>query len=494
MYRILSAPVISMLEKTPMHTKPTPATNHQADYIAKVLPPLDEESPLQSILHQEIVGSGLLIFCAVAALIIANSPYGAVYHHYLNVKLGISFGAFHFDRSIHHWINDGLMSLFFFMVGLEIKREICVGELADIRKAMLPIAAAFGGMVVPAIIYSLINMNSSGSSGWGVPMATDIAFAAGCIALLRKWIPPSLLVFLVALAIVDDLGAVCIIAVFYTEKIATTPLLLGTILILISFCMGLLGVRVATPYAVIGIIIWLTFLQSGVHATIAGVLLAFSIPVTARYRTGNFHVRVSELMRRFLDAESLWKKDKDGKPLNVKKDEMINHRQQTLIQSINWECHHVEAPLQRIERSLEPFCMFVIMPLFAFANAGMHLDFSHGPGQMFHPVTLGIIGGLVFGKPLGILLASLLSVKVGLAELPRNVNWKQITGVGCLAGIGFTMSLFINELAFRDAGAHSDSLMAAGKTGVFAASLIAAVTGLVVLKKSCRTMQKSSDY
>ena len=466
----------------------------EQDENVKTLPPLDKVTFWASLSHNHLISSGLLIFCAVLALIIANSKYGNIYHHYLDMQLGVELGSVIFDKSLHHLINDGLMSIFFFMVGLEIKREIMVGELANIRKAMLPIAAAVGGMAVPAIIYGLINMNTSGSSGWGVPMATDIAFVAGCIAILRKWIPPSLLIFVVALAIVDDLGAVCVIAIFYTEKIAAVPLMIGSILIFISFCMGFFRVRLTTPYVVIGIIIWVAFLQSGVHATIAGVLLAFSIPVTARYTTENFQIRVKKLIRRFLDAESLWKKDKQGKNLNLKKDEMINHRQQELIKAIKRECHHVEAPLQRIRHSLEPFCHFLIMPLFAFANAGMHFDFSNGLEQIFHPVTLGIVAGLVLGKPLGILMASFISVKIGLAELPRNVNWKQIAGVGCLAGIGFTMSLFINELAFKDAGALSKSLISAGKIGVFAASLIAAVIGLVFLKKTCRTVQNTAGH
>jgi len=466
----------------------------EQDKEVKILPPLDEVSFWAGLSHNHLISSGLLVFCAALALIIANSKYGTVYHHYLNMQLGIELGSAIFDKSLHHLINDGLMSIFFFMVGLEIKREIMVGELATIRKAMLPIAAAIGGMAVPAIIYGLITMNSSGSSGWGVPMATDIAFVAGCIAILRKWIPPSLLIFLVALAIVDDLGAVCVIAIFYTEKIAATPLMIGAILIFVSFCMGFLRVRSTTPYAIIGIIIWVAFLQSGVHATIAGVLLAFSIPVTARYTTDNFQVRISELIRRFLNAESLWKKNTQGEYLNLKKDEMINHRQQELIKAIESECRHVEGPLQRIQHSLEPLCYFFIMPLFAFANAGTHFDFSKGLEQLFHPVTLGIVAGLVLGKPVGIVLACVLSVKIGLAELPRNVNWKQIAGVGCLAGIGFTMSLFINELAFKDAGVLSASLISAGKIGVFAASMIAAVIGLLFLKLTCRTVQKTSEH
>jgi len=466
----------------------------QLEKKAAILPPLDEVSFWDSLSHNHLISSGLLVFCALLALIIANSKYGTVYHHYLDMQLGIELGSAIFDKSLHHLINDGLMSIFFFMVGLEIKREIMVGELASIRRAMLPILGAVGGMAVPAIIYSLITMNSSGSSGWGVPMATDIAFVAGCIAILRKWIPASLFIFVVALAIVDDLGAVCVIAIFYTEKIAAAPLMIGAILILISFCMNFLKVRSTTPYAIIGIIIWLAFLQSGVHATIAGVLLAFSIPVTARYTTENFQLRVSELIRRFLDAESLWEKDTQGNYLNLKKDEMINHRQQELIKAINAEAQYVEGPLQRIEHSLKPLCYFFVMPLFAFANAGTHFDFSQGFEQIVNPVTLGIVAGLVLGKPLGIFLACVISVKIGCAELPRNVNWKQIAGVGCLAGIGFTMSLFINELAFKDAGVLSDSLIAAGKIGVFVASGLAAVIGLMFLKLTCRTVQKTSGH
>jgi NhaA family Na+:H+ antiporter len=371
------------------------------------------------------------------------------------------------------------------MVGLEIKRELSVGELAQLRKALLPIMAAVGGMLVPAGIYSLFNLKGAGSSGWGVPMATDIAFAAGCIAVLRKWVPPALMVFLIALAIVDDLGAVLVIALFYTEQIAMTPLLIGSTLIVISLCMGRLGVRIAGPYVVIGMIIWLAFLESGIHATIAGVLLAFSIPVTARYRTQNFKGRMEELLSRFKQAETLWEVDRHGRPLNLQKDHMVNQRQQTLIRHMNWECHHVEAPLQRIEQTLEPFCVFLIMPLFAFANAGVHLETSHGAGQLLHPVTLGIVAGLVLGKPLGIMLASLVSVKAGWAVLPRNVNWGQLAGVGVLAGIGFTMSLFINGLAFQGLEPQAaDSLIAAGKIGVFIASMLAAVIGLGLLKLS----------
>lgn len=463
---------------------PGPAKEHPP--ATKPLPPLDTVSLWETVLDNELISSALLVLSAVLALVIANSPFGHSYHFHLDMNLGIALGNHHFDKTLHHWINDGLMSIFFFWVGLEIKREILVGELSSIRKAMLPVAAAFGGMAVPAIFYFFINKNTPGQHGWGVPMATDIAFVAGCIAILRKRIPSSLLIFVVALAIVDDMGAVTVIALFYTEKITLTPLLIGTVLILLSFILGFLKVRVTTPYAVIGVIIWAAFLQSGVHATIAGVLLAFSIPVTARYQTRHFPIRVSELIKRFLAAESLWEKDDQGMYLNLKKDVMINDRQQELVDDINWECHHVASPLQRIERGLSPLCMFVILPLFAFVNAGMHFDFSHGLNQLFHPVTLGVVAGLVLGKPAGILLGSFLSVKIGLAELPRRVRWRHIAGVGCLAGIGFTMSLFINELAFKDMGARADALIAAGKIGVFAASILAAVIGLIVLRLTSR--------
>lgn len=447
------------------------------------VPPLEYASPLKRFLHHDIVGSGMLLTAAVAAVLVANLGLYEYYHDFWETHVEIVVGTYELDKSLHHWVNDGLMCIFFFLVGLEIKRQLLAGELASFRRALLPAVAAIGGMIAPALIYTAVNYGGEGSHGWGIPMATDIAFAAGCLALLKKWIPPSLMVFLVALAIVDDLGAVAVIAVFYTERIAFPPLVIGASLILLSFCMGQLGVRRMLPYAVLGIIIWVAFLRSGVHATIAGVLLAFTIPAHARYRTQFFEGRMKELLARFVAAEKEWEKLLPfEKEMRLSREVMVNQRQQSLLRAMNAECHHVEAPLQRLEYNIEPFCVFLVMPVFAFANAGVHIEWAQLGPLIFEPVTLGVILGLVVGKPLGIVLASWIAVRLQWAQLPRGVSWSQIFGVGMLAGIGFTMSLFINELAFvRAPGDHAATLLAEGKIGIFTASLLSASLGLALL-------------
>jgi Na+:H+ antiporter, NhaA family len=454
-------------------------------------PELEHTSYFKRVLHHDIVGSSFLLLAALAAIIVANVGYAEQYHYFWETPFGVALGEDGgFTKSLHHWVNDGLMAIFFFLVGLEIKRELLVGELNDARKALLPAAAAVGGMIVPALIYAVFNRGESSAAGWGIPMATDIAFAAGCIAMLKKWVPSSLMIFLVALAIVDDLGAVTVIALFYTDKIDFGPLIIGGGLIALSFCLGQLGVRRTWPYVLFGTIIWFAFLESGIHATIAGVLLAFTIPSKARYLTHNFRGRMDELLNKFDDAELLWDED-----LNVVeselKDLMVNHAQQGIIGRINDECHYVESPLQRIEHKIEPFSVFVIMPIFAFANAGVHLELGHIGEMMTEPITLGIVFGLFIGKPLGIFLGSYITVKLGLASLPRGVNWLQIIGVGFLAGIGFTMSLFVNELAFKGLDPHTtEVLVAEGKIGIFIASILSAVVGLIWLKVTCREQQK----
>ena len=452
-------------------------------------PPLEHITYFKRFLHHDMVGSGALLFAALIAVVVANIGFSEQYHHFWESEFGLSWAEDSgFAKSIHHWVNDGLMAIFFFLVGLEIKRELLVGELASLRKAALPAVAAIGGMIVPALIYYLFNRGEVSEAGWGIPMATDIAFAAGCIALLKKWVPPALMVFLVALAIVDDMGAVAVIAIFYTDQIAVGPLMLGSGLIILSFCLGLYGVRSMFPYIVFGGIIWLAFLQSGVHATIAGILLAFSIPAQARYKTQLFHDRMKELLTRFTHAEEHWDDHMKG---TEKTDLIINHSQQKLIRHMYTECNHVEAPLQRIEHNLEPFCVFIVMPVFAFANAGVHIEFSHIGEMVAEPTTLGIIFGLCLGKPLGIFLASYLAVKAGIASLPKGVTWSHIIGVGFLAGIGFTMSLFINELAFLGVDPEfAESLVAEGKIGIFLASIISAILGVVFLKMTDRTLNR----
>jgi len=443
---------------------------------------------LKRFLHHDMVSSGLLLCASFFALILVNVGYEVWAHDFWEQEFGFTLGGDGFSQSLHHWVNDGLMALFFFFVGLEIKRELLAGELATWRRAVLPAAAAIGGMVVPALIYTAFNFRGEGTDGWGIAMATDIAFAAGCIAMLRKWVSPALIVFLVALAIVDDLGAVIVIAIFYTERIAVEPLLIGAALIVISALLGWLGVRATLPYVLIGIVLWLAFLESGVHATIAGVLLAFTIPAKARYETHNFSGRIQRLVDRFSHAEKLWPRE-----TKAIKDVMVNARQQAILRHMAKEIHHVEAPLQRIEHNLAPFAILIIMPIFAFANAGVHLDLANLSDIVREPITLGIIFGLAVGKPLGIVLFSWLAVRAGLAALPKGVSWPQLTGVGLLAGIGFTMSLFINELAFMgDDPIHAEELIAQGKIGIFIASGLAFIGGLGLLKITCRQVQETT--
>lgn len=448
-------------------------------------PQLDYESPLVSFFKQDSIAAFLLLIAAAAALVISNSQYAGWYESLLQSHLGIAFEQWQLDQSLHHWINDGLMCIFFFVVGLEIKREILVGELASVRKAMLPASAALGGMVCPALIFALFNWNTDSIGGWGIPMATDIAFAMGCIALLGRRVPPALGVFLVALAIVDDLGAVAVIAVFYTDQLHFQPLGVGGALIITSLILNLMGVRKFYPYALIGLIGWFCFLRSGVHATVAGVLFAFTIPADARYHRQFFHDRLTTLLARFKDAAT----DKDMMP--------VNQQQQELIRKIQKECEHVEAPLQRLEYALHPLSVFVIMPIFALANSGVQIPMGQLVELFMQPVTLGVFLGLFFGKQIGITLFAWVAVKAGLAELPRNISWKQVYAVGCLGGIGFTMALFINELAFSGAkpGVHAATegtalamnaiYVSEGKLGILAASILAGIAGLVALRLTC---------
>ncbi len=449
-------------------------------------PPLEQESTLQKILHHDAMGAIFLLVAAGAAFFMANSnfmidgqPLSVWYTDLWHLDLGLWIHGEVISKSLHHLVNDGLMAIFFFIVGLEIKRELLVGELASFRKALLPIAAAAGGMICPAVVYSIVNYGSETASGWGIPMATDIAFAAGVLGLLSKRIPTGLAVFLIALAIVDDLGSVTVIALFYTDTIALRPLLVGLVMIVLSFIFARMGVRNAVVFVLMAAVIWVEFFLSGVHATIAGVLFAFTIPAAAKYESPLFIKRINELLQRFQGAE-------DHANLLL-----VNSRQQRVVRAIEAECIHVEAPLQRIEHKLHPICAFIIMPIFAFANSGVQVDFSH-IGELFNQkVTWGVILGLLLGKQIGVFGASWLTVKAGFAELPKGVTWSQIYGVTWLAGIGFTMSLFIGGLAFpigHDAGhgavetaSHMADYLAGSKVGTLSASIVAGSIGTVIL-------------
>ncbi len=412
--------------------------------------------------------SGVLLFLATfIALIWANLPgqWGASYFHlWEEFHIAISIGHFTLNESLVHWINDGLMAMFFFVIGLEIKREILVGELSTWRKASLPMVAALGGVILPALIYTSFNYGTPAIDGWGVPMATDIAFAIGVMAILGRNVPISLKVFLVALAVVDDIAAVLVIAIFYSSNIELSNLAIGFVCFGIMVSMNLANVRKASPYALIGIGgLWLAFLLSGVHATIAGVLGAFTIPTSIRLNPNSFRKRLDELIQKF---------ENRNEPPHY----MLSHEQQELLYEIEQDAGKVEPPLQQLERMMYPWVMYGVMPLFALSNAGIVLT-GELSRVFHHPVSLGIILGLVVGKTIGISAFSWLAHKVGLAELPANVRWIQVVGVAMLAGIGFTMALFISGLAFNDPDIEIMS-----KAGILAGSLIAGVSGYLLLR------------
>jgi len=383
-------------------------------------------------------------------------------------QLAVGLGGFSLAKPLLLWINDGLMAIFFFVVGLEIKREVLVGELASLQQAALPIAAAMGGMVLPAITYVALNSGKPGITGWGIPMATDIAFALGIFALLGKRGAPSLKVFLTALAIVDDIGAVLVIALFYTANIAWVSLAVAVLFMGLLLVSNRLGIRHPLVYAVLGIGLWFAFLKSGIHATVAGVLLAMTIPARARIDTDQFLARSTAILREIEDV------GRSGREM------LAGQGRHAAIQALETACQHVETPLQRLEHALHPWVTFVIMPLFALANAGVRL-FGQAPASLIHPVALGVIAGLVLGKPIGIALCTWLAVQSGIAALPSGVAWRQILSTGCLAGIGFTMSLFIAGLAFG-----GSPLLDVAKIGIMIGSLVAGMIGWIMLRFGSR--------
>ncbi|HEX6038249.1 Na+/H+ antiporter NhaA [Longimicrobium sp.] len=422
-------------------------------------------SPFSRFMRLESAGGIVLIACTLVAVAWANSPWAGAYHHLWETPLGFSLGPWTVSHTLHHWINDGLMAVFFFLVGLEIKREALVGELTSLRKAALPAAAALGGMVVPALLYAALNAGGAGAAGWGIPMATDIAFALGVLALMGPRVPLSLKVFLTALAIVDDIGAVLVIALFYTGQIAWGALGGGLLVIALAALANRLGVRRPIPYLLLGIVAWSCFLASGVHATVAGVLMALTIPSRTRIDADEFLEHADTSVHAFRAACE--------RGTSV----LTNLRQQAALQGLENATEAAQAPLQRIEHDLHVPVAFGIIPLFALANAGVTLSGGIG-GALAHPVTLGVILGLVIGKPLGIMVFSWLAVRAGIAELPAGTGWKAVHAVSWLGGIGFTMSLFVAGLAFPDGGLVDES-----KVGIFAASLAAGLGGWLLLRR-----------
>ena len=432
---------------------------------AREQPPVERiVRPFQDFARKQSSGGILLIIATVVALVWANSPWAESYSNLWHTKLTVGVGGFSISKDLTHWINDGFMAVFFLVVGLEIKREILVGELSSIRGATLPVVAAVGGAVVPATIYLTINAGTEGSAGWGIPMATDIAFALGVLALLGEKAPVGLKVFLTALAIVDDIIAVLVIAFFYSSEISWGALGVGVVFLAALVVANLLGVGKTLVYAVLGIGLWLCFLLSGVHATIAGVLLALTVPASSFINPTAFLERGRYILDRFEKAGE--------KGENV----LTNEERQAALHALNHAAYKLEPPLHELEHALHPWVAFAIMPIFAVANAGLPL--SRGISEaLTSPVAFGIVVGLVVGKQLGITLFAWLAVRSGISELPGDINWRHVYGAGWLAGIGFTMSLFITDLAFSD-----DSLIEDAKLGILVASLIAGVVGWTILR------------
>jgi NhaA family Na+:H+ antiporter len=430
--------------------------------------------PFERFLRQTTAGGIVLMGMTLLTLIVANSPWGDTYRHLWETTVRIGMGQENLEMSLHAWVNEGLMALFFLLIGLELKRQIMVGELASLRNAALPVSGAIGGMLAPAIIYYLLNPSGEASAGWGIPMATDIAFAVGILVLLSWRIPKNLIIFLTALAIADDLGAVLVIALFYTQSIDMTSLgaaggLLG---VLILFNQG--GIRYPLPYAILGILLWLALLKSGIHATLAGVLLAFTIPARPIFTPQQFGKRLSELRNAF--HSSAVNPGESDVPLD------IATRMYATAESLKTASSAVQSPQQQMEHHLSPWVTFGVIPLFAMANAGLDLLSIPFREVIMEPVTLGVFLGLVLGKFLGISSFAWLAVKLGWARLPHGVQWRHILGASWLGGIGFTMSLFIAQLAF----ATNPVFFEEARLGIIMASVISGVTGLTWLYLSAQ--------
>ncbi len=427
-------------------TRKPPATRSVVDRLL---------SPAQALIRTESASGVLLIAAALLAFAWANSPWASSYFALLEVKLGVGLAGWHLDESVGHWVNDLLMAIFFFLIGLEIKREVLIGELAGWRRAALPIAGALGGMVVPALIYVAFNLGQPGLRGWGVPMATDIAFALGVLALLGDRVSPALKVFLLALAIVDDLGAVLVIALFYTDQLSGGALLLAFLVFGAALAYGSFGGARPLGFALLGLVLWYCMLQSGIHATIAGVLLALAVPLRHRLSTEQLQQELRPLTGQGVAFEQV--------------EVVIEHLEGVLARA--------HSPLHSIEHMLAPFVAFVVMPVFAFCNAGVPL--GGNPAGLIGMVSVGAGLGLLLGKPIGVAGCAWLAVRSGLTRLPDGVSWPGVVGIGLLAGIGFTMSLFIANLAFG----LSPELDQA-KIGVLAASVVAALLGLGFLARA----------
>jgi NhaA family Na+:H+ antiporter len=423
--------------------------------------------------HSSSVGGIILILCTIAALIVANLFTDSTMFLIWETPLLLKIGSFKIEMDILTFVNDVLMALFFFVVGLEIKREMLVGELSSLKQASLPIFAAIGGMVAPALIFYTINAGTNTQHGWGIPMATDIAFTLGAISLLGKRVPISIKIFLTALAIVDDIGSIIVLAIFYPSHPLQLPYLyyaLGVLLILIIF--NRLNVNRSSLFIIPGLFLWYFVYESGIHATIAGVLLAMTIPAKTQINEVRFFTRSSYYLSKF------------KKMSNDEVSILANSNQLDIIHNLHSYIRKINPPINRFEHRIHPWITFSIMPLFAFANARVDLS-GFSIETLFGKVSTGIFAGLVFGKPLGIFLASMVACKLGLAKLPKETTRLQLLSAGILAGIGFTMSIFIDGLAFKDPFTINQ-----GKASILIASTIAAIIGLIALYYTTKKKSK----
>lgn len=412
-------------------------------------------NPFVRFLHIESAGGVILLFFTIAALVLSNSPWADSFEHAWGTQVGLQVGSLEFARSLREWINDGLMTLFFFLVALELKRELILGELNKPRMAALSIAAALGGMIVPAAIYLALQSGQPGQHGWGTVMATDTAFVIGCLALLGSRIPQSLRVFMLSLAIVDDIGAILVVAIGYSSNIAWWPLAVAALGLVITRAMSMLGIRGFPLYILVGVLIWLAVDASGIHATVTGVILGLMTPARRWVSDERLYMILDQVIAHPASNES----SRDTKD------------RQTL-QMAEIAARETLSPVERLEIAFHPWVGFVIMPLFAFANAGLPLGLS----DLGSSVTVAVFSGFVLGKPVGILLFSWLAVRSHIAIRPPELSWRMMAGGGFLAGIGFTMALFIANMAF------SESLIDSAKLGIFLASVFSAAVGLALLR------------
>ena len=426
-------------------------------------------TPFQEFIQDQKTASVVLVVCTILALVIANSAWSHKYNALLETPLGIVFGQSTISMDVRHWINEGLMTFFFFLLGIEIKREILVGEIKSARRLAPIFAAATGGMLVPALVFMLFNAGTAFAHGWGIPMATDTAFAVGILALAGRHIPRSAFTFLAALAILDDLGAILVIALFYSETINIPDLYISLLILALLIIFNIIGIRKPSIYLLTGLIMWAAMLDSGIHATITGILVAATVPARPKRESHWFIQTASNLMSRFEHIEN--KKDNTSPILG-------EEEQHVVVESVQDAAEKATTPLRRWERTLEHPVSLFVMPIFALANAGISIELNALPVVLSEPLAIGIILGLLVGNGLGIPLFTYLALRTNLGQLPSDIDMRHVTGLGLLGGMGFTMSIFISNLGFE----NTPETLIIAKTAILLASLIAGISGYLWLR------------